>query len=55
MTSNKPIRQTIDLTEFVVIIDRYAKQERRSRAQMVLTLLSEAIEARNNKETETIG
>ncbi len=51
---DKRVRQTIDLTEFVAIIDRYAKQERRSRAQMVLQLLSEAIVARKKQENDEI-
>ena len=48
-------RQTIDLTEFVTVIDRYAKQERRNRAQMIRVLLAEAIESRRQEENKTIG
>jgi hypothetical protein len=53
---SKKLRQTLELGEFVDIIDRYAKEERRSRASMVKQLIAEALKVRREKEEkEKIG
>lgn len=48
-SKSKRIKQTIDLTEFIVEIDRLAKSERRTRLAMVQTLIDEALATRRKQ------